>query len=357
MEDQRVLDGVVKTAVQDIESLQVCPLPTSGIYLTVSGRDTCYSNNKTDVFDISQVCSFKMIQSIFTDPETYIDKFKKQFAECDPVYSRFERLEEKSLTGEEETQESNTEVEEQKMKMEYFERRLKELEKQVSEKEKELERETKRVEGVSSVNTQLRNELTRKNIRIESLEKEKMLQSKWVQNQLSTKEKELENKSQIARNLTSHIERLEQSVSSKDRQIRSLIKTTEELQIQVESKSKKVTRAKRKRIELGSHITNLEKMLRDKERKLEKKTSKLFSIKKKLKKCESEKKSFKDKTHKLINKFSQITKKYVLKPKKSGNQEMLQKTLLLHSQDRSFQRNREEVPESDETTMCLFEYW
>lgn len=53
MSTGRLLPGFLKTSIQWIRSLQVCEKNTEQIYLAVSGSKSDYSENKTDLFDLT----------------------------------------------------------------------------------------------------------------------------------------------------------------------------------------------------------------------------------------------------------------------------------------------------------------
>jgi hypothetical protein len=53
--NQKVLKGKVDTAIRYIHSLQVCELPNQEMYLSVNGKDPSYSNDKSDLYDVTDL--------------------------------------------------------------------------------------------------------------------------------------------------------------------------------------------------------------------------------------------------------------------------------------------------------------
>jgi hypothetical protein len=53
--NKTLLSGTLKTAFEDIYSLQVCELPKNKVFLSVCGGNPDYLNNQTDIFDAKEL--------------------------------------------------------------------------------------------------------------------------------------------------------------------------------------------------------------------------------------------------------------------------------------------------------------
>ena len=71
-----LLSGHIDTSIKDIRSLQVCLKNLKQIYLTVSGYESDYSNDKTDLFDITDFLLKDLIIFENTLPENSKNKNK-----------------------------------------------------------------------------------------------------------------------------------------------------------------------------------------------------------------------------------------------------------------------------------------
>ena len=52
IQSQRLLEGSIETAYEDINSLRACRLTSEKVLLSVGGRNPSFSESKTDVFEI-----------------------------------------------------------------------------------------------------------------------------------------------------------------------------------------------------------------------------------------------------------------------------------------------------------------
>jgi hypothetical protein len=66
IDNRKVLQGTFKTAIKNIFSLQVCELPDNKLNLSVCGFNPDYSNNLTDIFDVTKAA------------EAFGNKFQKE---------------------------------------------------------------------------------------------------------------------------------------------------------------------------------------------------------------------------------------------------------------------------------------
>jgi hypothetical protein len=82
--DKKVLPKQIETAIKTIDSLRICEISPSETYLTVTGRFPSYSENKTDVFDISKLQELSFAEKIFSKPELHIDSIHQQFKNTSP---------------------------------------------------------------------------------------------------------------------------------------------------------------------------------------------------------------------------------------------------------------------------------
>jgi hypothetical protein len=90
--DQKGIGNAMQTPVKIIESLQICPISTSKVFLTATGtgRDTNtnhyhFSNpNTSDVFYLSKLCEKSVMEKLFTNPIHHQSELKKQLTNYQP---------------------------------------------------------------------------------------------------------------------------------------------------------------------------------------------------------------------------------------------------------------------------------
>jgi hypothetical protein len=78
--DKKVLPEGIETAIFEIRSLQICEVSPSETYLSISGSKPCYSDNKTDLFDISKCRQLSFAQKIFSKPEFHLSSICHQMS-------------------------------------------------------------------------------------------------------------------------------------------------------------------------------------------------------------------------------------------------------------------------------------
>jgi hypothetical protein len=83
--DKRVLPQRINTAIIYIESLQICQVSPSEIYLTVIGSGQYYSSKKSDLFDISKFQELSFAEKIFSEPGSHINSIHQQFKNTYPL--------------------------------------------------------------------------------------------------------------------------------------------------------------------------------------------------------------------------------------------------------------------------------
>jgi hypothetical protein len=77
--DKKILPGRIYTAIYHTNSLQICKVSPSKTYLTVTGKLSNYSRNKTDLFDISKFQQRPFVEKIFSNPESHLNSIYNQF--------------------------------------------------------------------------------------------------------------------------------------------------------------------------------------------------------------------------------------------------------------------------------------
>ena len=55
MRSRRVLEGRLTTAIKAVESVKFCAMSESKVLLSISGKNPSYSDQKTDIFDVSEL--------------------------------------------------------------------------------------------------------------------------------------------------------------------------------------------------------------------------------------------------------------------------------------------------------------
>jgi hypothetical protein len=77
--DKKVHPMIFNTAIKSIRSLQICVVSPSETYLTVTGRLPSYSDNKTDLYNVSEFQQITFAEKIFSKPEFHINSINYQF--------------------------------------------------------------------------------------------------------------------------------------------------------------------------------------------------------------------------------------------------------------------------------------
>jgi hypothetical protein len=77
--DKKVLPIQIETAIKDICSLQIHKVSPSEFYLTVTGGEPSYSENKTDLFNVSNFQQLTFAEKIFSKPELHFKSIDHQF--------------------------------------------------------------------------------------------------------------------------------------------------------------------------------------------------------------------------------------------------------------------------------------
>jgi hypothetical protein len=75
--DKKVIQ-VIETAIRSISSLQICPISSSETYLSVNGENPSYSDDKTDLFNISKFQKITFAKEIFSKPQLHLDSIYRQ---------------------------------------------------------------------------------------------------------------------------------------------------------------------------------------------------------------------------------------------------------------------------------------
>jgi DNA repair exonuclease SbcCD ATPase subunit len=269
--DQKVISEVIQTPVREIESLQICPLSTSHVFLTVTGYDKSYSSNKSDIFNVSKVCEKSVIERVFTNPSHHQNELRKQLRQI----SRFN---------------------------------------QVNQTEK-LDDQDKALQPKQVV----------------PLEQEVHLLIKH----LSEKEHQLKNQTQKNQNLNDKVQELLSVVNTKNNKISSLEDNNTQLKSQLELKDNQLNKAKLNGNELDALIKKLLKTLEDKIKEIENHVKTISSLELNFKNLEKENKDLLDRNNRFKEELFEITRKYNLLLVKPQRMMMIQKTLLLQSKRRN----------------------
>jgi hypothetical protein len=78
--DKKVFPTKILTSIYSIYSLHVCNVSPTKTYLTVTGHLPSYSDNKTDLLDISKFKETSIAKKIFSRPEFHINSIDQQFS-------------------------------------------------------------------------------------------------------------------------------------------------------------------------------------------------------------------------------------------------------------------------------------
>jgi septal ring factor EnvC (AmiA/AmiB activator) len=95
--DQQIFDEVILPAVRNVQSLQICPVSKSQVYLTVSGEGKSYTEEKTDIFDISSIYEQSMMEKIFKKPNDQNQEIEKQLTKYGILLSEIQSEENSKL--------------------------------------------------------------------------------------------------------------------------------------------------------------------------------------------------------------------------------------------------------------------
>jgi hypothetical protein len=95
--DKKVLPMVFETAINRIFSLHICVVSAWTTYLSVTGEDPSYSENKTDLFDVSKFLKKSFAKKIFSNPKLHFYSIRRQFNNNPiikelPIYNKISKL-------------------------------------------------------------------------------------------------------------------------------------------------------------------------------------------------------------------------------------------------------------------------